>query len=76
MFFTTIFIIAIKYLSSSRPIFCLYLLNKSAAILEPLNFVVFFPTPRKGFSNRDIAISYLYMNAPLNFFNELSMSKR
>ena len=30
----------------------------------------------KGFSNRDITISYLYMNAPLNFFNELSMSKR
>ena len=29
----------------------------------------------KGFSNRDITISYLYMNAPLNFFNELSMSK-
>ena len=30
----------------------------------------------KGFFNRDITISYLYMNAPLNFFNELSMSKR
>ena len=30
----------------------------------------------KGFSNRDITISYLYTNAPLNFFNELSMSKR
>ena len=30
----------------------------------------------KGFSNRDITISYLYMNLPLNFFNELSMSKR
>ena len=29
----------------------------------------------KGFSNRDITISYLYMNAPLNFFNEISMSK-
>ena len=27
----------------------------------------------KGFSNRDITISYLYMNTPLNFFNELSM---
>ena len=32
--------------------------------------------PNKGFSNRNITISYLYMNAPLNFFNELSMSKR
>ena len=30
----------------------------------------------KGFSNREITISYLYMNAPLNFFNELPMSKR
>ena len=30
----------------------------------------------KEFSNRDITISYLYMNAPLNIFNELSMSKR
>ena len=30
----------------------------------------------EGFSNRVITISYLYMNAPLNFFNELSMSKR
>ena len=30
----------------------------------------------KGFSNTDITISYLYMNAPLNFFNELSMTKR
>ena len=29
----------------------------------------------KGFSSRDITISYRYMNAPLNFFNELSMSK-
>ena len=29
----------------------------------------------KGFSNRDITISYLYKNAPLNFFNELSMVK-
>ena len=32
--------------------------------------------PIKGFSNKDITISYFYMNAPLNFFNELSMSKR
>ena len=30
----------------------------------------------KGFSIRGITISYLYMNAPLNFFNELSMSER
>ena len=30
----------------------------------------------KGFFNRDITIPYLYMNAPLNFFTELSMSKR
>ena len=30
----------------------------------------------KGVSNRDITISYLYMNAPLNFLNELSISKR
>ena len=30
----------------------------------------------KGSSNRDITISYPYMNAPLNVFNELSMSKR
>ena len=29
----------------------------------------------KGFSNRGITISYLYMNASLNIFNELSMSK-
>ena len=34
------------------------------------------PLKNKGFPNRDITISYLYMNAPLNFFNELSMSKR
>ena len=32
--------------------------------------------PYKGFPYRDITISYLYMNAPLNFYNELSMSKR
>ena len=30
----------------------------------------------KGFSNREVTVSYLYMNAPLKFFNELSMSKR
>ena len=41
-----------------------------------LNQKHFFPKACKGFSNRDITISYLYMNAPLNFFNELSMSKR
>ena len=35
-----------------------------------------FKCGHKGFSNRDITISYLYMNTPLNFFNELSMSKR
>ena len=39
-------------------------------------YVVILFFSYKGFSNRDITISYLYMNAPLNFFNELSMSKR
>ena len=63
------------------------MLYDSAALSLTVVTDIYFWTPvlplksptqqlNKGFSNRDITISYLYMNAPLNVFNELSMSKR